>query len=84
MRIALADHVNENVLLKGWINDWKDLENSNNFQLSIKNPIIKKVDKNILFDNQKILSREDHINLFLPKDRFQSFKNHRFIQNSRF
>ena len=76
MRIALANHVNENVLLKGWINDWKDLENSNNFQLSIKNPIIKKVDKNILFDNQKILSREDHINLFLPKDRFQSFKNH--------
>ena len=41
MRIALADHVNENVLLKGWINDWKDLDNSNNFQLSIKNPIIK-------------------------------------------
>ena len=56
MRTALANHVNQNVLVKGWIESWKIVEDKDVFRVSIKNPLIKEVDKNILFENQKLKS----------------------------
>ena len=75
MRTSLAPHVGKIVLIKGWVNSWKFPEDSDYFRLSIKNPIIKESDKNIHFDNQNILSTEDHINIFLLRDRYESFRH---------
>ena len=76
MRTALANHVNQNVLVKGWIESWKIVEDKDVFRVSIKNPLIKEVDKNILFENQKLISKEDHLNIFLPKNEYQMFINY--------
>ena len=65
MRIGLSEHIDEYVLAKGWITDWKII-NGNTFQAYISSPVIKKPDKDILFDEQQIISKENHINLFLP------------------
>ena len=41
MRTALANHVNQNVLVKGWIESWKIVEDKDVFRVSIKNETIK-------------------------------------------
>lgn len=58
---------NEFVLCRGWIDEWKDVDDEN-VRYIIKNPIFKRPKKNILFDDLPVISQEDHINLFLPKD----------------
>ena len=58
---------NQFVLCKGWIDRWWDQDNGQ-IRYLIKNPTIKKPDKNILFENLPISYKEDHINLFIFKD----------------
>lgn len=65
MRIDLAEHINQYVLCKGWITDWKQI-NEDTFRAYIDKPIIKKPNKDKVFDDLELLSVENHINLFLP------------------
>ena len=65
MRVELSKYEEQYVLGKGWITDWK-YPNEETLRATISNPIIKKPDKNLLFEEQELLSKEDHINLFLP------------------
>ena len=64
MRDKLAPHLTEFVLCKGWIEDWKPVD-ENTIRVYIKNPIIKEANKNVLFDDLNLISKEHHINLFL-------------------
>ena len=73
MRDKLAPHLNEFVLCKGWIEDWKSVD-ENITQVYIKNPLIKEANKNVLFDDLKLISKEHHINLFLEKEHSQDLR----------
>ena len=65
MRVDLAKYTNQYVLCKGWITDWEQI-NENTFRAYIEKPLIKKPNKNAVWDELETLSREHHINLFLP------------------
>ena len=73
MRDKLAPHLNEFVLCKGWIEDWKSVD-ENITQVYIKNPLIKEANKNVLFDDLNLISKEHHINLFLEKEHSQDLR----------
>jgi hypothetical protein len=64
MRVELSKYEEQYVLGKGWITDWK-YPSEETLRATISNPIIKKPDKNLVFEKQDLLSIEDHINLFL-------------------
>lgn len=65
MRVDLARYINQYVLCKGWITDWKKVDDST-LRAYIENPIIKKPNRDIVFDDLELLSKEHHINLFVP------------------
>ena len=67
MRDKLSRMSNQYVLCKGWIDGWWDIDETTT-RFCIKKPIIKKPDKNLLFENQELISKEDHLNLFLKKE----------------
>ena len=68
MRDKLAPYLSEYVLCKGWIDNWEKLEDGKN-RVLIKSPVIKEPNKNVMFDDLKLISKEHHINLFLePKE----------------
>ena len=54
MRDKLAPHLKEFVLCKGWIEDWKPVD-ENITQVYIKNPVIKEANKNVLFDDLNLI-----------------------------
>jgi len=64
MRTELGKCINKYVLCKGWITDWEQI-NETTFRAYIEKPIIKKPNKDVLFDELETISREHHINLFL-------------------
>lgn len=63
-RYALTPYINQFILGRGWVEGWEDYDDARRFY--IKYPTIKKADKNLTFDKQKVISKEHHINLFLP------------------
>ncbi len=63
---SLSSFNNEFVFGMGWIDQWMDLDDDQ-VRYVIKNPIFKKPNKKFLFDDLPILTKEDHINLFLSK-----------------
>ena len=65
MRHKLADHLNEYVLCKGWIGGWEDMKECSTRRVFIKQPTIKKADRNTLFAEQDVISTEHHLNLFI-------------------
>ena len=65
MRVDLADYINQYVLCKGWITDWKQI-NETTIRAYIEKPVIKKPNKDLVFDDLDLISIEHHINLFLP------------------
>lgn len=67
MRDKLTRMSNQYVLCKGWIDGWWDIDETTK-RFCIKKPIIKKPDKNLLFENQELVSKEDHLNLYLKKE----------------
>ena len=67
MRDKLAPHLQEFVLCKGWIEDWKKVDEKTT-RVYIKNAVIKEANKNVLFDDLNLISKEHHINLFLEDD----------------
>lgn len=68
MRTALIPYVNQYVLAKGWVTDWEDDDTTRTRRVYVSNAVIKKADKNLTFRNQKQISKEKHINLFLYYD----------------
>jgi len=73
-RYGLAPYVGEYVLCKGWIKGWKDISKTSQRRVVISQPTIKKPNKNLLFANQEILSKEHHLNLFINKDILYSYE----------
>lgn len=65
MRIDLANYINQYVLCKGWITGWEQI-NENTFRAYIEKPVVKKPNKNAVWDDLETISKEHHINLFLP------------------
>ena len=64
MRTKLSQHKNEYILGKGWISNWEQLDKTK-FRMTVSNPILKKANKNVLFENQAVISKEHHINFFI-------------------
>lgn len=68
MRTALMPYENQFVLAKGWITDWKDDEQTQKRRVFVSNVKVKKADKYLSFNNQILISEEDHLNFFVPMD----------------
>jgi hypothetical protein len=66
VRYALAPYTNQFVLGQGWVAGWEDFSKHRRYY--IKNPTIKRADKNTLFKDQRFISKEDHINVFIPHE----------------
>jgi len=66
MRTELIPYLNQYVLAKGWITDWKDDEETQTRRMYVSNVIVKKADKHLTFDKQTLISKEDHLNFFVP------------------
>lgn len=64
LRYALAPYINQFVLGTGWITDWKDVGKNRRYYISL--PIIKVANKDKRFEDQQLISKEHHINLFIP------------------
>ena len=82
MRTALANHLGEFVHCQGWIKSWDVIEDKKQFQLTIHKPTIKEPNKNLLFKHQKLISKEEHLNLFFPVELLSSFKDQYSIHDS--
>ena len=65
MRTCLSQHLGEQVLCKGWIASWEDLEGLSTRRLVVSNPVIRRPDRNLRFEDQVLLSKEHHLNLFI-------------------
>jgi hypothetical protein len=65
MREKLADHIGEYVLCKGWIGGWEDIDDCSTRRLYIKQPTIKRANKDLLYEEQETISTEHHLNLFI-------------------
>jgi len=69
MRTNLKPHLGTFVLCKGWIKDWKDIDEKHpQRKVLISQPTIRKPDKDLLFENQPIISTEHHLNLYINKE----------------
>lgn len=73
MRTALMPYLNQYVLARGWITDWKDEEDTKCRRVCVSNVILKKANKNLAFEEQELISKEDHLNLFFPEQDFTDF-----------
>ena len=65
MREKLADHIGEYVLCRGWIGGWEDMDKCSTRRLYIKQPTIKRANKDLLYAEQETISTEHHLNLFI-------------------
>jgi len=66
VRTALIPYLNQYVLAKGWITDWKDDEETQTRRMYVSNVVVKKANKHLTFDKQTLISKEDHLNFFAP------------------
>ena len=82
MRTALANHLGEFVHCQGWIKLWDVIEDKKQFQLTIHKPTIKEPNKNLRFKDQKLISKEEHLNLFFPVELLSTFKDLYSIHDS--
>ena len=73
MRTSLAPHLDEYVLCKGWIGDWEDIKEYSTRRVFVLQPTIKQADKNLLYKEQKTISTEHHLNLFI---KFEDLTNY--------
>jgi hypothetical protein len=65
MRTGLSPHLGQEVLCKGWIAFWEDLVGLSTRRVVVSNPVIRKADCNLLFEDQVLLTKEHHLNLFI-------------------
>ena len=65
MRTGLLPYLGQQVLCRGWIASWVDVMDSSTRRVVVKQPTIRKADRNLLFSDQVLLSTEHHLNLFI-------------------
>jgi len=65
-RIALAPYENTFILGDGWVESW--IDEGDDIRYVITKPTIKKRDKHTHYSKLKVISKEHHINYFLPKE----------------
>jgi hypothetical protein len=78
MRRNLANYVNQLITCKGYIKDFALLDNKEIRQITLSNVVIKKADKNLSFAGQTLISKEDHLNLFLDKQEVSCSRGERY------
>jgi hypothetical protein len=78
MRSNLANYVNQLINCKGYIKDFALLDNKEIRQITLSNVVIKKADKNLSFAEQTLISKEDHLNLFLDKQEISCSRGERY------
>ena len=71
MRKALAPYRNQFILAEGWIGFWNDFDDCR--RVLVKQPTIRKPNREILFNKQEIISTEHHLNLFIPFNHLINF-----------
>ena len=76
MRRKLIPYLHQLVLVKGWVDCWEDFDFTKSRRVCVKQPTIKVADKNSLFANQKMVSTEHHINLFIPHEYLGDYEAH--------
>ena len=73
MRNKLASYVGEFIHARGWIASWTDFKIEGVRRLVVANPTIKKPNRDYLFDEQEIISKENHLNLYIKHDELISY-----------
>ena len=68
MRNLLIPYLNQSVLGRGWIVDWRDDTESQIRRVSVSNITLKKADKELKFADQILISKEDHLNFFVSSE----------------
>ena len=80
MREKLSTHVGEMVLVEGIISTWSD--NKTHRDLVITDCIVKPHDVNVNPKKQPIISREDHLHIFIKESDLEGYK--RFMDFERY
>ena len=68
MRERLGQYENQFVLCRGWIGYWEELEDCDTRRIVVRQPTIKQADRNLLYEQQKLISTEHHLNLFIKHE----------------
>ncbi len=76
MRTSLAPYLNQFVLCKGWISFWEEIPEYSTRRVVVSQTTIKKADKHLLFEKQKVISTEHHLNLFI---KYEDLPNYEII-----
>ena len=76
MRKSLSHSVGEQVLVLGFLDAW--FTEDQQVRVCLKQPVIKKADREKLFDDQKLISKEHHINVFCSEEYWQSTRFTRY------
>ena len=74
MRSALSSHLNEFVLCRGWISFWEEIPEYSTRRVVVSQPTIKKADINLLYKDQKFISTEHHLNLFIKHEDLPNYE----------
>ena len=74
MRTALAPHLDEFVLCRGWIQIWKEIDDLSTRQVVVAQPTIKKADRDLLYKDQEVISTEHHLNLFIKHEDLPNYE----------
>ena len=72
MRTALSNHVGEFVLVQATLDTWFKEEHA--IRVFVRNPVIKKGNKDLLFKDQELISKEHHLNLFTDEERWKTYE----------
>ena len=68
MRNKLASYVGEFIHARGWIASWTDFKVDGVRSVIVANPTLTKPNRDCRFDEQEIISKESHLNLFIKHD----------------
>ena len=74
MRSALSSHLNEFVLCRGWISFWEEIPEYSTRRVVVSQTTIKKANKHLLFEKQKVISTEHHLNLFIKHEDLPNYE----------
>ena len=77
MKTSLSNEIGNPVFVLGFLDSWFS-EPKDQIRICLKNPIIRKADKDKIFNDQILISKEDHINVFTSKDYWKSLGFERY------
>ena len=74
MRSSLSSHIDEFVLCQGWISYWEEIPEYSTRRVVVSQATIKKGDRNLLYEEQEIISTEHHLNLFIKHEDLPNYE----------